>query len=782
MDDDTLLDAWRTARDEGAFRTLCERHAGLLRSAAVRAGAGDPDEVAQAACILLAREPGRVPRGRLAGWLMLVARNLAANQRRREETRRRHEQEAAMAAQQPSTPPDEDLRPLLDEALARLSPARREAVIRFHLAGRQQEQIAAELGCSVGAVKMRIHEGLEQMRAFLARRGATVGTAAIAAALAAPPMAAGAESALAAVCSQAALHPAGAPAGAAALSTSALSGASLGTIIMASSISLILVSGLVAAGVALSSSEAPPTPAPLVVPAAEADFTPLLDQPISVAWRHATLQQAMQAVDARTWLQVDGLPTPKRPVAASATPDPGPLPADALREGSFERRPLHAVLDALAGSELAWSLVGDRIILHWRSPWAATDNAPLIAWIDALPDSTRSSSDNMPIVTVDGQPGSARIEPQYVSASEQPAADPALTAAIDRAATRLSPERPGRRALLVFAKARHPWARTSAWAVIEKGDRLDRMAAIEALAWCGQPKDAGRLFALCHSLVTEALSQTGDEAARTISWARAAGFSLTTVLRRTAGDAAWRAGVVAQLVAEIDRPVPDHLRKTSYFLARQANLAVLGWPEADALLVTRLNSQQQIDQYLLERWRWFSPAAATTWTLGALADTRRSAQERSILLSHLANFRDPRIAPVLIRELAGQQPLDLNSPAVRGLVLQDDPASIQAIEQASLSQAVIDALRIVTRDPALETVLIAAAAAGQNNRMDAVFAAVGAESPVHRRAVLLNLLQSYQTPATTTAAKSLRQIGDASPGTQTPAGRREPGGDRTESF
>ncbi len=209
--DRALLNAWRQHRDQESFRTLCQRHAGLVLAACRRLRSPDADEAAQAVFIMLARKPQSVADpDRLAGWLLGTARGVVANQQRAARRRQRYEQEAAMEAErnQATHSTDwSDARPLLDEALSRLSPARREAVARFYLEGKPQAVVAAELGCSVEAVKNRIHEGLEQLRAVFAKRGVALGAAALASGLASE--AAAVEPAVGLACSQAALFPAG---------------------------------------------------------------------------------------------------------------------------------------------------------------------------------------------------------------------------------------------------------------------------------------------------------------------------------------------------------------------------------------------------------------------------------------------------------------------------------------------------------------------------------------------------------------------------------------------
>lgn len=199
--DADLLCAWRDRRDDTALAELCRRHGGLVRASCLRMRATDAEEAVQAVFVILSQKPGAIgDADRLAGWLLGTARRVVAHQRRARARRLRHEREAAMVqmaiAQADGTGEGgaggvwEDARELLDEALSRLSPGRREALVRFYLQGQPQSEVAADLGCSVDAVKTRVHEGLVALRAFFSRRGVGLSIAALASGLAAEARAA----------------------------------------------------------------------------------------------------------------------------------------------------------------------------------------------------------------------------------------------------------------------------------------------------------------------------------------------------------------------------------------------------------------------------------------------------------------------------------------------------------------------------------------------------------------------------------------------------------------
>jgi sulfatase modifying factor 1 len=263
-EDDRLLAAWKTSHDAKAFQTLCERYAGLVESVCWRQRSPDAGEAVQAVFLVLARRAGSVAGSSLGAWLTTTAQRVVRDQHRGAARRRRHEQEAAVeqARQRADTEPVwAEAREHLDEALASLSAGRREAILRFYFAGQPQAEVAAELGCSVAAVKMRVHEGLEGLRAFLARKGLALGAVALASGLASEATAS--EPALVTTCVQTVLTPATAP-GAAALANGVVTAMIIKT-------ATLIAAGLVLVGSCLTAAlvvGAEPAPTPVAVPAA----------------------------------------------------------------------------------------------------------------------------------------------------------------------------------------------------------------------------------------------------------------------------------------------------------------------------------------------------------------------------------------------------------------------------------------------------------------------------------------------------------------------------------
>ena len=281
IDDAHLLTAWQQRHDAEAFRVLCERHAGLIEAVCRRQGSPDVAEAVQAVFLTLARRAGSVSIICLAGMLTTTAQRVVIDQHRRAARRRRHEQEAAMAQarQRAADGADhtwEEARQHLDAALASLSAGRREAILRFYLEGRPQAEVAAELGCSVDAVKTRVKEGLEVLRVFFARKGIALGGVALASGLASEATAS--DPTLVATCVQTVLTPAVAP-GAAALANGVITAMIIKTATLAAA-GLVLAGSCLTAALVMGAEPAP-TPAAVPPPPTPAPAAPAVAKP---AW------------------------------------------------------------------------------------------------------------------------------------------------------------------------------------------------------------------------------------------------------------------------------------------------------------------------------------------------------------------------------------------------------------------------------------------------------------------------------------------------------------------
>src|SRR5213078_3463250 len=121
----------------------------------------------------------------LAGWLLIATRYVAMDARKRQRRRQSHERAAASIAPgvQESAPPDpwHDVAPVLDGAIAKLSPANRDVLVLRYFAGHSTDEVARTLQISPDAVKQRLARAVRHLRRLLtARGGVTISAAALA--------------------------------------------------------------------------------------------------------------------------------------------------------------------------------------------------------------------------------------------------------------------------------------------------------------------------------------------------------------------------------------------------------------------------------------------------------------------------------------------------------------------------------------------------------------------------------------------------------------------------
>jgi len=196
-DDLMLLREFASSRSETAFAALVSRHLNLVYSVALRQ-VHDPHlarEVSQTVFIILARKAGVLgDKTILPGWLCRTARYAAADALKSQRRRRQREQELYMQPEPqaglsaPAGPEAETwahIAPLLDGAMERLGQKDHDALVLRFFENKPFAEVGAALGASEDAAKMRVNRALEKLRKFFAKRGVTLGTAAIAGALAA---------------------------------------------------------------------------------------------------------------------------------------------------------------------------------------------------------------------------------------------------------------------------------------------------------------------------------------------------------------------------------------------------------------------------------------------------------------------------------------------------------------------------------------------------------------------------------------------------------------------
>src|SRR5580700_6343124 len=176
-DDIALLREFSVSQSESAFRELVTRHMNFVYSSALRQVL-DPqlaEEVSQAVFIILARKADTLKPGVvLGGWLHYTTRNVAANALKAEFRRRQRETEAhaeSLAQSEPAESVWRELLPLLDEALERLKPAERDALVLRYFESRSLSEVATAMGLEERAAQKRVSRGLEKLRGIFLKRG-----------------------------------------------------------------------------------------------------------------------------------------------------------------------------------------------------------------------------------------------------------------------------------------------------------------------------------------------------------------------------------------------------------------------------------------------------------------------------------------------------------------------------------------------------------------------------------------------------------------------------------
>ena len=173
--DASLLEAART--DPDAFRELYDRYATRIHGYFVRRS-GDDDaaldltaETFAQAWLVRARFRDEVD-GSAAPWLYGIARNVLLMSLRRGQLERRAVQRLGVAERLDgpygagSVAPDEGWADGADELLDALPPTQREAVHLRIVQELAYEQVAAALGTTASAARVRVHRGLAALRAL----------------------------------------------------------------------------------------------------------------------------------------------------------------------------------------------------------------------------------------------------------------------------------------------------------------------------------------------------------------------------------------------------------------------------------------------------------------------------------------------------------------------------------------------------------------------------------------------------------------------------------------
>lgn len=196
MDDWELLQAFARQGSEAAFRQIVERHIHHVHSMALRqtGEAHQAADVTQAVFLILLRKAGSLGRHTvLSGWLFNATRHVARAAQRAEQRRREREREVMEAMQHArmdtaspaATLAAGQLDAHLDNAMASLREADRNAILLRYFQQQTVEEVAASLGTSAEAAQKRIERAVEKLRRYFGRRGVAVPALALAGAVSA---------------------------------------------------------------------------------------------------------------------------------------------------------------------------------------------------------------------------------------------------------------------------------------------------------------------------------------------------------------------------------------------------------------------------------------------------------------------------------------------------------------------------------------------------------------------------------------------------------------------
>jgi RNA polymerase sigma factor (sigma-70 family) len=175
-DDALLLERYIARRDESAFAMLVERYGSLVLGVCRRVlqNVHDAEDAFQATFMVLARRARELDhRGPLGNWLYAVAYRTALKARTALVRRRALERQTQdMPARESVDGREwEDLKPVLDEELAKLPEKYRAPLVLCFLQGKSHQEAANALGWPSGSMSRRMSRARELLRERLVRRG-----------------------------------------------------------------------------------------------------------------------------------------------------------------------------------------------------------------------------------------------------------------------------------------------------------------------------------------------------------------------------------------------------------------------------------------------------------------------------------------------------------------------------------------------------------------------------------------------------------------------------------
>jgi RNA polymerase sigma factor (sigma-70 family) len=104
------------------------------------------------------------PGTRFRPWIYQIARNTRTDLMSKQRSHSELDESSAPPVSQPDTAERDQQHALLHRALLELPEEKREVLVLSRVQGLRYEEIAQLLGCQVGAVKVRVHRAMQELR------------------------------------------------------------------------------------------------------------------------------------------------------------------------------------------------------------------------------------------------------------------------------------------------------------------------------------------------------------------------------------------------------------------------------------------------------------------------------------------------------------------------------------------------------------------------------------------------------------------------------------------
>ena len=176
--DQTVLRRWITRHDAETFRSIVQRHAGMVYATCRRILRNDSDaeEITQECFESLVRTTERDGPREIGPWLHGMATKKSLMHLRSEGRRRQREAQYAAAQRTRAEPQWNDIYSYVDEAIEELPEEIRSPIVAHFLYGQSHGTIARASGVPRRTVSNRIKKGLELVGESLKKRGIPVAT------------------------------------------------------------------------------------------------------------------------------------------------------------------------------------------------------------------------------------------------------------------------------------------------------------------------------------------------------------------------------------------------------------------------------------------------------------------------------------------------------------------------------------------------------------------------------------------------------------------------------